>query len=75
MQIGQLQRLIDRIFVRRVLVLPRFDADLKEELDKNPVFFSRHLINGHLNLASICSNFCQFTTTKTEIVYRTSGNN
>lgn len=35
--IGQLQRLIDRLYVRRVRVVPRFDADVKDSYDADPV--------------------------------------
>jgi DNA excision repair protein ERCC-4 len=35
--IGQLQRLIDRLYVKRVRIVPRFDAVVKESFDVNPV--------------------------------------
>ncbi|TKR76572.1 hypothetical protein L596_017691 [Steinernema carpocapsae] len=32
--IGQLQRLVDKLYVRRVRVLPRFDVDVKTDFDR-----------------------------------------
>lgn len=35
--LGQLQRLINKLYVRRVVFVPRFDAGVKEAFDINPV--------------------------------------
>ncbi|KAE9546195.1 hypothetical protein FO519_010593, partial [Halicephalobus sp. NKZ332] len=34
--IGQLQRLFDKMYVKNVRLLPRFDTSVKESFDKNP---------------------------------------
>uniref|UniRef100_A0A183FNS5 ERCC4 domain-containing protein n=1 Tax=Heligmosomoides polygyrus TaxID=6339 RepID=A0A183FNS5_HELPZ len=37
--LGQLQRVIDRLYIKSVRLLPRFDADIKATLEKSPAGF------------------------------------
>lgn len=36
--LGQLQRLMDKLYVRRIVLIPRFDADVKNCLEAAKVF-------------------------------------
>ncbi|WKX93729.1 hypothetical protein Q1695_011189 [Nippostrongylus brasiliensis] len=43
--LGELQRVIDRLYIRRVRLLPRFDADVKQTLERTPPTLSELIVD------------------------------
>ncbi|KAK5964710.1 DNA repair endonuclease XPF [Trichostrongylus colubriformis] len=43
--LGQLQRVIDRLYIKSVRLLPRFDADVKHTLEKTPPALSELIVD------------------------------
>ncbi|XGW12372.1 hypothetical protein V3C99_013239 [Haemonchus contortus] len=43
--LGQLQRVIDRLYIRSVRLIPRFDADVKQTLERTPPALSELIVD------------------------------
>ncbi|KAE9416301.1 hypothetical protein Angca_002441 [Angiostrongylus cantonensis] len=57
--LGQLQRVVDRLYIKRVCLLPRFDADVKFTLEKTPPVFTELLVDLHPTLRRLHTTFIE----------------
>lgn len=57
--LGQLQRLVDRLYIKRVCLLPRYDADVKLTLEKTPPAFTELLVDLHPTLRRLHTTFVE----------------
>uniref|UniRef100_A0A1I7XP95 BTB domain-containing protein n=1 Tax=Heterorhabditis bacteriophora TaxID=37862 RepID=A0A1I7XP95_HETBA len=56
---GQLQRLVDRLYVKRVRLIPRFDVDVKTTLNKTPPAISELIVDVPPRLRRIHSTLAE----------------